>query len=47
MASTEVVASSAILVHPLDEALADFYARKAGFARCPDFSPLTMMLSLR
>ena len=47
MASTEVVASSAILVHPLDEALADFYARKAGFVRCPDLSPLTMMLSLR
>lgn len=47
MASTEVVASSAILIHPLDEALADFYARKAGFVRCPDLSPLTMMLSLR
>ena len=47
MASTEVVASSAIMVHPLDEALADFYARKAGFVRCPDLSPLTMMLSLR
>ena len=47
MASTEVVASSAILVHPLDEALADFYARKAGFVRCPDLSPLTMRLSLR
>ncbi|HDS0919396.1 TPA: hypothetical protein QEM85_003074 [Pseudomonas putida] len=47
MASTEVVASSAILVHPLDEALADFYARGAGFVRCPDLSPLTMMLSLR
>lgn len=47
MASMEVVASSAILVHSLDEALADFYARKAGFVRCPDLSPLTMMLSLR
>ncbi|WJD64370.1 hypothetical protein [Pseudomonas kurunegalensis] len=47
MASTEVVASSAILVHPLNETLADFYASKAGFVRCPDLSPLTMMLSLR
>ncbi|WP_258911747.1 hypothetical protein [Pseudomonas putida] len=47
MASTEVVASSAILVHSLDEALADFYACKAGFVRCHDLSPLTMMLSLR
>ncbi|WP_256675917.1 hypothetical protein [Pseudomonas sp. Kh13] len=47
MASTELVASSAILVHPLNEALADFYASKAGFVRCPDLSPLTMMLSLR
>lgn len=47
MASSESVATSAILVHPLNEELADFYARKAGFVRCPEISPLTMMLSLR
>ena len=47
MAASEVVATSAILVHPLNERLAKFYADKAGFVRCPDLSPLTMMLSLR
>ncbi|OAI91656.1 hypothetical protein AYO28_20470 [Pseudomonas putida] len=47
LASSEVVATSALLVHPLSERLADFYAKKAGFVRCPDISPLTMMLSLR
>lgn len=46
-AAAESIATSAILVHPLNERLADFYASKAGFVRCPDLSPLTMMLSLR
>lgn len=47
IAASEVVASSAVIVHPLTDRLADFYARKAGFQPCPDLSPLTMMLSLR
>lgn len=46
-AASETIATSAILVHPLNERLAEFYARKAGFVRCPELSPLTMMLSLR
>lgn len=47
LTSSEVVGTAALLVHPLNEALAEFYAKKAGFARCPDISPLTLMLSLR
>ncbi|KRW62365.1 hypothetical protein AO726_02780 [Pseudomonas sp. TTU2014-080ASC] len=45
--ASEDIAISAILVHPLNDRLADFYAKEAGFQRCPDLSPLTMMLSLR
>lgn len=47
LASAEVVGTAALLVHPLSEPLAKFYEEKAGFVRCPDISPLTMMLSLR
>ena len=46
VASSEVVATSAILVHPLNERLAEMY-EKAGFVPCTDISQLTMMLSLR
>ncbi|MGI3744887.1 MAG: GNAT family N-acetyltransferase [Janthinobacterium lividum] len=45
--ASETVASSAVVVHPLTERLAQFYAKHAGFQRNPDLSPLTMMLSLR
>ncbi|MGY3326082.1 hypothetical protein [Pseudomonas sp. TE3911] len=45
--ASETVASSAVLVHPLTERLAQFYAKHAGFERNPDLSPLTMMVSLR
>jgi len=47
LASAEVVGTAALLVHPLNEPLAKFYEKKAGFVRCPELSPLTMMLSLR
>jgi hypothetical protein len=47
MIASESVGTSAVLVHPLDDKLAEFYAKHAGFQRCPDLSPLTMMLSLR
>lgn len=47
MAASETVGTSAVLVHPLDDKLASFYAKHAGFKPCPDLSPLTMMLSLR
>lgn len=47
LASAEDVGTSALLVHPLNESLAKFYEEKAGFVRCPELSPLTLMLSLR
>lgn len=46
IAASNEVASSAVIVHPLTDTLAEFYARKAGFQPCPDLSPLTMMLPL-
>lgn len=45
--ASETVASSAVVVHPLSERLAQFYAKYAGFERNPDLSPMTMMVSLR
>lgn len=45
--ASEVVASSAVVVHPLTQRLAQFYAKHAGFEQCPDLSPMTMMVSLR
>lgn len=45
--ASETVASSAVVVHPLTERLAQFYAKHAGFEQCPDLSPMTMMVSLR
>lgn len=47
LAASEVVGSTAVLVHPLNQRLANFYAKHAGFVPCPTISPLTMMLSLR
>ena len=47
LAASEVVGSTAVIVHPLNERLADFYAKHAGFVPCPGISPLTMMLSLK
>lgn len=44
--ASETVASSAVVVHPLTERLAEFYAKHAKFKRNPDLSPLTMMVSL-
>lgn len=45
--ASQAVGTSAVLVHPLDDKLAAFYEHHAGFKRCPELSPLTMMLSLR
>ncbi|MNF83594.1 hypothetical protein D3C84_659190 [compost metagenome] len=47
IAAASAVGSSAVVVHPLTDKLADFYAKHADFKPCPDLSPLTMMLSLR
>ncbi|WP_296250036.1 GNAT family N-acetyltransferase [Pseudomonas sp. UBA4194] len=44
--AAQAIGSSAIVVHPLNDKLADFYARY-GFVACPSISPVTMMLSLR
>lgn len=38
--------STALIVHPLTDRLADFCARKVGFQPCHDLSPYTMMLPL-
>lgn len=42
-----LVASSAVIVHPLTDRLAEFYRKYAGFEPCPQLSPLTLMLPLR
>lgn len=46
VAASAVIGSTALLVHPLDERLAAFYAKHAGFIPCPAMSPVTMMLQL-
>lgn len=43
LAASEDVASTALVVHPLNEQLVKLY-EKAGFIRCPALSPITMML---
>ncbi|PZW86282.1 acetyltransferase (GNAT) family protein [Pseudomonas sp. 2848] len=45
--ASESVGCLAMVVHPLNERLEQFYATKAGFKSCPDLSPKTMMLALR
>ncbi|MFF7706164.1 GNAT family N-acetyltransferase [Pseudomonas sp. NPDC007930] len=45
--ASEVIGSTALVVHPLDDRLAGFYAKYAGFQYCLDLSPTTMMLALR
>ncbi|WP_296261402.1 MULTISPECIES: hypothetical protein [unclassified Pseudomonas] len=45
--ASEIIGSAAVIVHPLNERLAAYYAKHAGFIPCPDLSPMTMMLSLR
>ncbi|MNT69824.1 hypothetical protein D3C71_1642360 [compost metagenome] len=43
LAASEEVASTALVVHPLNDQLVGLY-EKAGFLRCPQISPITMML---
>lgn len=45
--ASETVGSSAIIVHPLNDRLASFYSKYAGFKPCPELSPITMILPLR
>ncbi|WP_339433256.1 hypothetical protein [Pseudomonas sp. EA_65y_Pfl2_P78] len=43
LTASEEVASTALVVHPLNESLVGLY-EKAGFLRCPQLSSITMML---
>lgn len=43
LTASNEVASTALVVHPLNDRLVTFY-EKAGFIRCPQLSPITMML---
>lgn len=43
IAASSDVASTALLVHPLTDRLVGYY-EKGGFIRCPQLSPITMML---
>ncbi|MNJ46468.1 hypothetical protein D3C77_415980 [compost metagenome] len=45
--AAEVIGSAALIVHPLTERLANFYAEHGAFIPCRDLSPMTMMLPLR
>lgn len=43
ISASEDVASTALIVHPLNDRLVGLY-EKVGFIRCPQLSPITMML---
>ena len=45
--ASESIGSSAMIVHPLNQRLSDFYTKYAGFIACPGLSPITLMLPLR
>lgn len=45
--AAQVIGSTALVVHPLNERLGDFYIKYGAFIPCPDLTPLTLMLSLR
>jgi predicted GNAT family N-acyltransferase len=45
--ASEEIGSTALIVHPLTDKLAQFYKKHGGFIPCPDLSPMTMMLSFR
>ena len=45
--ASESIGSSAIIVNPLNERLANFYIKYAGFIPCPGLTPITLMLPLR
>ncbi|WP_422776136.1 hypothetical protein ACOXXE_19125 [Pseudomonas mediterranea] len=45
--ASAAIGSTALIVHPLDERLANFYMKYAGFIPCPELSPVTLMLPLQ
>ncbi|WP_237140763.1 MULTISPECIES: hypothetical protein [Pseudomonas] len=47
ISASNTIGSTAIIVHPLNERLSDFYTKYAGFIPCPELSPVTLMLPLR
>jgi len=47
LVASEIVGCVAMIVHPLNERLEQFYAKYAGFRLCPALSPKTMMMSLQ
>ena len=46
VAAAEMVGATAMVVHPLNERLAELYKKHAGFERCPEISTITIMLPL-
>ncbi|WP_204354276.1 hypothetical protein [Pseudomonas putida] len=47
ISASESIGSSALIVHPLNERLSNFYSKYAGFIPCPGITPITLMLPLR
>ncbi|TFY84655.1 hypothetical protein DYL59_28430 [Pseudomonas kairouanensis] len=47
ISASNTIGSSAVIVHPLNERLSNFYIKYAGFIPCPGLSPITLMLALR
>lgn len=47
ISASNTIGSTAMIVHPLNERLSDFYTKYAGFIPCPELSPVTLMLPLR
>ncbi|PJH88535.1 hypothetical protein CVG87_12700 [Pseudomonas sp. WCS365] len=47
ISASNTIGSTAMIVHPLNERLSDFYIKYAGFIPCPELSPVTLMLPLR
>lgn len=47
ISASQSIGSSALIVHPLNERLSNFYIKYAGFIPCPGITPITLMLPLR
>lgn len=45
--ASEVIGSSAMIVHPLNDRLTKFYSEKAGFIPCPMLTPVTLLLPFK
>lgn len=47
MNAAQIIGSSAMIVHPLNDQLIQFYREKAGFIQCPMLTPVTLMLPFK